>query len=217
MPGWEKVNGKVVRVPVRPDRPVLARRGAMLAYTGAVAFSPVAGGGGVGGFLGRSVAGEQTPMMLAQGQGEVLYGYRGLHHAVIELDGTQLLAVESDRLLVHDGSLSPAVTFLGDQGGVRGAVRGAVTGQGLFTTQLSGVGSVAVLAHGGLFRLPVTPGSAVAVDPQAFVATLGPVQVELKASVGLRDVVGRGSGEALQLRLSGTGAVWVQASERKVR
>ena len=38
---FEQVNGKVVSVPVAPGREVLARRGAMLAYTGQVQFAPV--------------------------------------------------------------------------------------------------------------------------------------------------------------------------------
>jgi uncharacterized protein (AIM24 family) len=41
------------------------------------------------------------------------------------------------------------------------------------------------------------------------------LQVELTAKAGLRDVVGRGSGEAFQLRVTGQGTVYVQASEQK--
>ena len=65
---FEQVNGKVVSVPVAPGREVLARRGAMLAYTGQVQFAPVraaAGGmGGMGGMAGRMMAGEQVQMMV---------------------------------------------------------------------------------------------------------------------------------------------------------
>ncbi len=38
----------------------------------------------------------------------------------------------------------------------------------------------------------------------------------MSASVGWRDAVGRGSGEAIQLKLSGDGTVYVQASEQKL-
>ena len=75
---FEQVNGKVVSVPVAPGREVLARRGAMLAYTGQVQFAPVrATAGGVGGMAGRMMAGEQVQMMVAQGQGTVHYGFHG--------------------------------------------------------------------------------------------------------------------------------------------
>lgn len=225
------VNSRVASARVAPGAPVLARRGAMLAYTGQVAFRPVVGarggaGGAVGAMLGRAAAGEGSAMMIAEGDGDVLYGIQGLHVVLVELDGREDLSVEADRLLAHDASLNPSVVFLGSDGpggsggGVRGGLggmaRGAMTGQGLFTTRLSGVGSVALLAHGGAFAIPVREGAPVGVDPQAYVAHTGTLHVEVKASLGWRDAVGRGSGEAFRLQVSGHGTVHVQASEKKV-
>lgn len=212
---FEQVNGKVITAVVAPGREVLARRGAMLAYTGDVGFSPVhMGPGGAGGLVGRMVAGEQVAMMVAQGSGTVHYGFRGLYVTIIELDGSGPLSVEADRLVAHDAALQTTTVFLGSQGGIRGAVRGAVSGQGLFTTQLHGYGTAAVLSHGGTIALPVG-GRPVAVDPQAYVGHVGHLQVDVAAKLGFRDVVGRGSGEAFQLRISGSGTVYVQASEKK--
>lgn len=228
----EKVNSKVVKAVLNPGAFVLARRGAMLFYTGDVQFRPhttggatgggMGGMGGVVGMAGRAMAGESVPMMAAQvgssggqGGGEVHYGHAGLHVQVIALDGAATLSVEADRLLAHDGNLSTSIVFLGQQGGIRGAVRGAMTGQGLFTTQVSGQGSVAVLSHGGSFELPVHQGQQVVVDPQAYVGHVGNLQVDVSASAGWRDAVGKGSGEAIQLKVSGQGTVYVQASEQK--
>lgn len=216
MPGFALVNHKVATVPVAPGQEVLAKRGAMLAYTGDVRFRPVSGPRpGVGGIVGRALSGESSPLMVAEGNGQVSYGYAGLAVHLVTLTGGQLLSVESDRLLVHDANLQTSVVFLGQQGGVRGAVRGAVTGQGLFTTQLSGSGDVAVLAHGAVLELAVGGGRQVVVDPQAYVGHIGPVDVEVSAKVGWREAVGRGSGEAIQLKLSGSGTVLVQASEER--
>ncbi len=106
--------------------------------------------------------------------------------------------------------------FMGSQGGVMGMVRGQVTGQGLFTTTLAGHGAVAVLAHGGVIELPIFPDHPVHVDPQAYVAHHGEVRNKLSAAIGWREMVGRGSGEAFQLELSGSGTVYVQASEDKL-
>ena len=214
---FEQVNGKVISAPVSPGREILARRGAMLAYTGDVGFSPVhTGPGGAGGLVGRMVQGEHVPMMVAQGQGTVHYGYRGLYVTIIDVDGSGPLSVEADRLMAHEAALQSTVVFLGSQGGIRGAVRGAVTGQGLFTTQLHGVGAAAVLSHGGTIAIPVDGSRPVGVDPQAYVAHVGQCHVDISASVGWREAVGRGSGEAVQLKLTGRGTVYVQASEMKV-
>lgn len=216
---FTQVNGKVVTAQVSPGREVLARRGAMLAYTGDVHFSPVhgAGGGmgGMGGMAGRMLAGEQVSMMVAQGQGTVHYGFRGLYVTVVELDGSGPLQVEADRLVAHDANLQSTIVMIGQQGGLRGAVRNLASGMGLATTQLHGLGTAAVLSHGGTIAIPVG-GRTVAVDPQAYVAHVGQVQVDLSASVGWRDAVGRGSGEAMQLKLTGQGTVYVQASEQKI-
>lgn len=214
---FSQVNPKVISVPVAPGQEVLARRGAMLAYTGDVGFSPVhTGAGGIGGMAGRMMQGEQVAMMVAQGNGTVYYGYRGLYVTIIELDGSGPLTVEADRLVAHDASLQSTVVFLGSQGGIRGAVRGAVSGQGLFTTQLHGYGTAAVISHGGTIAIPVGGSRPTAVDPQAFVAHVGQVNVDISASVGWRDAVGRGSGEAIQLKCTGQGTVFVQASEQKI-
>lgn len=212
---FERVNSKVVRCTISPQSAVLSRRGAMLGYTGAVQFRPVHGQGtGVRGAVGAAMSSESVPMMAAEGSGSVLYGHRGLHVTVLELHG-EVLVVEADRLLAHNADLQTSVQFLG-QGGLRSAVRGAVTGQGLFTTNVHGTGAVAVLSHGGTFELPVTPGETVGVDPQAYVAHTGSLQVDLSAKVGWREAVGRGSGEAFQLKVTGTGTVYVQASEQKL-
>ena len=213
---FESVNAKVVRAHVSSSRAVLARRGAMLGYSGDVQFRPGPGQGtGVRGPAGAALAGESVPMMATTGSGEVLYGLHGLHVTALDLDGRTPLLVEADRLLAHDADLTTGVQLIGS-GGVRSALRGAATGQGLFTTQVTGAGAVALLSHGGAFALDVAPGSPVGVDPQAYVAHTGGLSVDLQARVGWREAVGRGSGEALQLQVTGAGTVWVQASERKL-
>lgn len=211
--GFEQVNSKVVRAQVGPGQEVLARRGAMLGYAGQVTFRPVAGQGqGVAGMVGRAMSGESAKMMATEGQGSVLYGYRGLYVTIVDLTGDSL-TVEADRLMAHDARLQTSLEMIA-QGGVRQAVRGAMTGQGLFTTKVSGQGAVALLSHGGTFPLQLS-GETVGVDPQAYVGHVGALNVDLKASVGMRDLVGRGSGEAFQLHVSGHGTVYVQASEKK--
>jgi uncharacterized protein (AIM24 family) len=215
--GLREVNSKMVEATVVPGQRLFSQRGAMLAYRGDVSFTPsIQGGqGGLMSMLGRRVAGEATPLMTVEGSGTAFFGHGGHHVQVINLAGDTLY-VEADRLLVFDGSLTQGTMFMGSQGGVMGMVRGQVTGQGLFTTTLTGHGAVAVLAHGGVIELPITPDHPVHVDPQAYVAHHGEVRNKLSAAIGWREMVGRGSGEAFQLELSGRGTVYVQASEEKL-
>ncbi|MFJ5923455.1 AIM24 family protein [Kitasatospora sp. NPDC092948] len=214
---FTRINHKMISAQVLPGQRILSQRGAMLAYTGDVTFQPnlMGGQGGVMSMIGRRVAGEDTPLMTVEGHGTVMFGHGGHHVHVVDLAGDTLY-VEADRLLAFEGSLQQSTMFMGQQGGLMGVVRGQVTGQGLFTTQLSGKGAVAVMAHGGVIELPITPGLPVHVDPQAYVAHRGQVTNKLSSALGWRELIGRGSGEAFQLELSGHGMVYVQASEVKL-
>lgn len=231
---FAKVNSKVVKVNVAQAGGVVARTGAMLFYTGDVAFSPhqVPGAGQMGGMggivrmAGRMMQGEHQRTMIAQGNGEVHYGYAGLEVHVVEVQPGAVLRVEASRLLANTAGLQSSVVSVastsggggggGMMGMLRGAASGALTGQGMFTTQLSGHGAAVLLAHGGILELQVGGQAPVVVDPQAFVGVYGNVQTELKSAMSWRDAVGRGSGEAMQLRCVGQGTVFVQASEEKL-
>lgn len=230
---FTKVNPKVVKVNVGQVGGVVARAGAMLYYTGQVSFSPhqIPGAGQMGGMggivrmAGRMMQGEHERTMLAQGNGEVHYGYAGLDVHTVDVAPGAVLRVEASRLLGNTAGLQSSVVSVvssgasgggGVMGMLRGAASGALTGQGMFTTQLSGQGSAVLLAHGGVIEMAVGGPAPVVVDPQAFVAAYGNVQTELKTALSWRDAVGRGSGEAMQLHCVGQGVVFVQASEEKL-
>lgn len=227
---FTKVNGKVVSIDLTRSGPVIARRGAMLFYTGNVFFQPHQipgmGGalGGLAGMAGRMMQGEHEATMVAQGHGTVHYGFRGLEVEVVEMPQGGELRVEASRLLAYTQGLqasivSTAASGGGGGGGFMGALRsaagGMATGQGMFTTQLSGVGAAVILGHGGFITLQVAPNRPVTVDPQAFAAALGPVQTNLRSTVSLRNM-GRTGGEAFQLDCTGQGVVYVQASEHRL-
>ncbi|MFD4430693.1 AIM24 family protein [Nocardia sp. NPDC058497] len=231
---FEKVNSKVVKVDVGQAGGVVARTGAMLFYQGQVAFAPHQipgagpgmGGGGLMRMAGAMMAGEHERTMLARGNGVVHYGFAGLEVHVVQMQQGAVLRAEASRLLANSAGLQASVVSVASSGGgggggglmgaLRGAAAGVATGQGMFTTQLSGQGSAVLLAHGGFLELQVGGPNPVVVDPQAFVAAYGNVQTELKAAMSWRDAVGRGAGEAMQLHCHGQGVVYVQASEEKL-
>ncbi|MGW5572037.1 AIM24 family protein [Nocardia thailandica] len=231
---FEKVNGKVVKVDVAQAGGVVGRTGAMLFYSGEVFFSPhqIPGaspgmrGGGLLQMAGRMMAGEHESTMLARGNGVVHYGFAGLEVQVVHMQPGATLRVEASRLLANTANLQASVVSVASSGGdggggglmgaLRGAAAGVATGQGMFTTQLTGQGSAVLLAHGGFLELQVGGPNPVVVDPQAFVAAYGNVHTELKSAMSWRDAVGRGAGEAMQLHCQGQGVVYVQASEEKL-
>lgn len=189
-----------------------AKSGAMIAYTGQVEFSPaMLAGGNIQSMAMRAVTGEGLHLMSAQGQGEVFYAEHGLQVTIINLKG-ETMYVEADSVLAFDMRLQPGTQFQGNQG-VQGLVRGAATGQGLFTSTFTGQGELAILSHGNAIPLEVTPSKPVCVDPQAYVGHKGQLTSQFITDTNWKTFLGQGSGETFQLKFTGQGTIYIQASE----
>ncbi len=180
----------------------------MVAYEGDVAFKS-AGMGGGGGFraaLKQKVTGESLSLMDVSGKGTVYFAVDAQDITLVEVQGDNL-HVESSQLLALTGQLKTDVKFSG--------LRGATSGQGLFTTVVSGSGTVALLSKGGpIIALAVDPQYPLVVDPDAFVAHRGQLNQSFVTDVTWRSAIGGGSGEAFSLRFDGQGVVYIQPEER---
>lgn len=213
MPVYQQINEKMVEVTLNNEE-IFAKKGAMISYQGEVAFSrSFLAGQGVQSMAMRAVTSEGYALMAARGTGKVFYAYDGLFVTIIPVRN-ETLYVESDVLLAFDARLTAGTMFLGNQGGVQGIVRGAVSGQGLFTTTLQGSGEVAILSDGNAIGLPVTPEVPVCVDPQAYIGHTGNISSSIVTDLNWKTFVGQASGESYQMKFSGSGTVYIQASER---
>ena len=213
MPVYQQINEKMLEVKLSNEE-VFARKGAMVSYQGEVQFSrSFLAGQGVQSLAMRAVTNEGYAMMAAKGSGSVYYAHAGLFVTIIPVRG-ETLYVESDTLLAFDARLTAGTMFLGNQGGIQGVVRGAVSGQGLFTTTLQGTGEVAILSDGNAIGLPVTPEVPVFVDPQAYIGHTGQLSSNIVTDLNWKTFVGQASGESYQVKFTGQGTVYIQASER---
>ncbi|APE37778.1 hypothetical protein BOX37_31910 [Nocardia mangyaensis] len=187
---------------------VRAIAGSMVAYEGNVQFKSAGFGGGDGVLAGlkRRATGEKLSLMECGGNGRVYFAVNGQDVTVVNLNN-ETLQVESQQLLTIAGDLRTDVRFAG--------VGGMSSGNGLFTTTVSGQGQVALLSAGGpLIHLEVSPQYPLIVDPDAFVAARGNLEQSFVTDVSWRSVVGQGSGEAFSLRWEGQGVVLIQPAER---
>jgi uncharacterized protein (AIM24 family) len=187
---------------------VRAATGSMIAYTGEVSFrsAGLGGGDGLRAAIKRRVTGESVALMQCSGAGTVWFAKDAMDVVIVELAG-DTLKVESEQLLAVSDGLRTDVAFAG--------LRGASSGQGLFTTAVTGTGAVALLSAGGpLIALEVSPRYPLVVDPDAFVASSGRLDQTFVTDVSWRNLVGESSGEAFSLRFDGTGVVYVQPEER---
>lgn len=187
---------------------VRALSGSMVAYEGQIAFKSAGFGGGEGVLAGlrQRATGEGLSLMECTGTGVVYLAHEAQDVTVLELNN-ETLQVESEQLLALNGNLSTNVTFAG--------VRGGMSGQGLFTTTVTGTGQVALLSAGGpLIHLEVSPQYPLVVDPDAFVCAKGQLTQSFVTDVSWRSVIGQGSGEAFSLKWDGVGVVSIQPAER---
>jgi uncharacterized protein (AIM24 family) len=203
-----RTNGRRVLEAELHNTSVRAISGSMVAYEGQVQFKSAGFGGGEGMMAGlkRRATGESLSLMECTGSGVVYFALDAQDVTLVELSN-ETLQVESRQLLALVGQLRMDVKFAG--------VRGAATGQGLFTTTVTGTGQVAILSAGGpLIGLEVSSQYPLVVDPDAFVAARGQLNQSFVTDVSWAAVVGEGSGEPFSLRWDGQGVVYIQPAER---
>jgi uncharacterized protein (AIM24 family) len=191
---------------VRVDGLVWAKAGSMVARKGGVKFTRQ---GileqGLGTLLKKMVSGEGLQLMKVEGQGRVYLADAGKKVTLLRLAGESIF-VNGNDVLAFETGIESKITMMKK-------VAGMLSG-GLFNIRLSGHGIVAVTSHYEPMTLRVTAqGGPVFTDPNATVAWSGSLSPEVVADVSLGTLVGRGSGESLQMKFAGEGWVVVQPYE----
>ena len=188
---------------VRLNGLVWAKAGAMVARKGAVKFTRQGVlEQGLGNLLKKAVSGEGMQLMKIEGQGRV---YAGKKITLLRLAGESIFVNGNDVLAVESG-IESRITMMRK-------VAGMLSG-GLFNVRLSGHGVVAITSHYEPLTLPVNAQTGpVFTDPNATVAWSGGLAPEIITDISLGTLMGRGSGESIQLRFAGEGWVVVQPYE----
>jgi uncharacterized protein (AIM24 family) len=191
-------NSKLLRV--RLGEPFMARQGAMVAYQGNVDFAYE--GGGASKFIKKALTGEGLPLMRCQGQGDVFLAERAYDVHLLNLSNSGL-SISGKNVLAFSASLDWNIER------VKG---GSIATGGLFNTTLRGTGWVALTTDGPPVVLNAAEAPTFA-DTNAVVAWSANLQTQLKTSFKAGALIGRGSGEAVQVSFYGQGFVIVQPSE----
>jgi uncharacterized protein (AIM24 family) len=197
-------NAKLLKVRLQ-DVTIQARAGTMVAYQGDVSFEH-AGSGGVSRMLKKAVTGEGVKLMKMTGTGEVFLGEQAQDVHLLRLEN-DAITVNSRNLLAFDAGID------WDIHKVEGA--GAFMGSGLFNLALRGSGFVGLISDGPPVLLDTGDAPTFA-DPQAAITWSSGVKTGIKTDVKLKNFIGRGSGESIQMSFEGDGWVLVQPSEGRV-
>jgi uncharacterized protein (AIM24 family) len=185
---------------------IQSKLGAMVAYQGEVTFEH-AGSGGMGRMLKKAMTGEGQSLMKITGSGEVFLAdtAQDIHLLYLEDD---FITVNGRNLLAFDAGIDWDIKKV--QGGGSAMLAG-----GLFNTELRGTGWVAIVSDGPPVLLNVASAPTYA-DAQAAITWSSGVTTAIKTDVKMKNLVGRGSGESIQVAFSGQGWALVQPSEGRV-
>jgi len=194
-------NSKLLKV--RLDAVTIqSKLGAMVAYQGDVTFEH-AGSGGLGRMLKKAVTGEGTQLMKITGTGEVFLADQAQDIHLIYLENDKV-TVNGPNLLAFDVGIDWDIER------VQGA--SSAMGGGLYNTSLSGTGWVAILSDGPPILLNVASAPTYA-DAQAAITWSSGVSTSIRTDFKMKNLIGRGSGETIQMAFQGQGWVLVQPSE----
>ena len=197
-------NSKLLKVELNQVT-IQAKLGSMVAYQGDVKFEH-AGSGGMGRMLKKAVTGEGQSLMKMSGAGEVFLADTAQDIHLIYLENDKI-TVNGPNLLAFDAGIDWDIERVQGASGMMGG--------GLFNTSLSGTGWVAILSDGPPVLLNVASAPTFA-DAQAAITWSSGVSTSMKTDVNLKTLIGRGSGESIQMAFAGEGWVLVQPSEGRI-
>jgi uncharacterized protein (AIM24 family) len=197
-------NSKLLKVRLE-EGTIQAKLGSMVAYQGQVSFEH-AGSGGMSRMLKKAVTGEGQELMKVTGTGEVFLADQAQDVHLVYLEGEKI-TVNGPNLLAFDADIDWDIER------VQGA--SSMMGGGLYNTSLQGTGWVAILSDGPPVLLNVASAATYA-DAQAAITWSQGVTTALKTDFKMKNLIGKSSGETVQMAFSGTGWVLVQPSEGRI-
>jgi uncharacterized protein (AIM24 family) len=157
--------------------------------------------------LKKAMSGEGTTLMKMTGTGEVFLAdtAQDIHLLYLENDA---ITVNGSNLLAFDAGIDWDIKRVEGVSGMMGG--------GLFNTALQGSGWVAIVSDGPPVLLNTADAPTFA-DPQAAITWASSLQTSIKTDIKLKNFIGRGSGESVQMQFNGQGWVLVQPSEGRVQ
>lgn len=192
---------------VNLDGKVWTKWGSMVAYRGKIKFDKAGiSDKGLGKVLKEKFTGEGMMLTKATGEGTLYVADQGKKISVIDLDGDAIY-VNGNDVLAFEDTIEWDVKMMKKVGG-------AMAG-GLFNVKLEGEGMIAITTHKDPITLKVTKDSPVMTDPQATVAWSENVKPDFKTDISMKTLIGKTSGETLQMKFTGEGFVVIQPYEER--
>lgn len=152
----------------------------------------------------RKLTGENISIMKVSGNGTYYMANRAQHVSIIKLQPGQSIGVEGENLLAFTADCKYGVRFIGS---------GVISQKGLFTSNLTAMGSdaqVVITTNGN----PIILETPCVVDPDAVICWTGP-DPSFRTDISWKTFIGQSSGESYFMEFNSPGeVVIVQPAER---
>ncbi|QDU35223.1 hypothetical protein KS4_33040 [Poriferisphaera corsica] len=181
---------------------IWTKMGSMIAYQGAVKF--IREGifeHGIRRLLKKRFSGEGTQLTKIKGRGKVYLADLGKKITALQLRDESIFVTGRD-ILAFEPTLQWDIRMMKKMV--------AMLSGDLFNVRFQGTGLLAITSYYDPMVLIVEPHTPVFTDPNATIAWSGSLTPKLKADISIKTLVGRTSGETLQMKFEGSGFVIVQ-------
>ncbi len=177
------------------------KKGAMIAYTGDIKFTMEdLFEHGIKTVMKRFVTGESGNLVKAKGTGKLYIADEGKKISILNLKNDSLI-VNGGNILAFEPSLKWDIKLM--------KISSMMAG-GLTNVEISGDGMLAVTTMYEPLTLRVVQGCPVMTDPSATVAWSAGLKTSFKTDISVKTLIGRGSGDSIQMKFEGDGFVIVQ-------
>ena len=197
---FEQETARIMEINLN-DNLAWIKKGAMIAYTGNVKFAMEdLFEHGLKTVVKRFVSGESGNLVKAKGTGKVYIADEGKKISILNLQNDSLI-VNGSNVLAFEPSLKWDIKLM--------KLTSMMAG-GLTNIEIQGQGMLAITTMYEPMTLKVTPECPVMTDPSATVAWSSGLKTSFKTDISVKTLIGRGSGDSIQMKFEGEGFVIVQ-------
>lgn len=197
---FEQETERIIEINLN-DNLAWMKKGAMIAYTGKVKFElENMFEHGIKTVFKRFVTGEGGSLVKAKGTGKVYIADGGKKISILNMKNDNII-VNGNSVLAFEPSLKWDIKLMKLSSMMAG---------GLTNIQINGTGMLAITTAYDPLTLKVTPNTPVFTDPSATIAWSGNLKTSIATDISFKTLIGRGSGDSIQLKFEGNGFVIVQ-------
>lgn len=197
---FSKTTSRILEIELQ-DR-VWIKNGSMIAYDGVMNFTREGiAEHGLGKLIKRNVSGENVQLSKAEGIGKLFLADEAKFISIVNLENIPIY-VQAQNVLAFEKQISWDIQPLFNIG--------TLLAGGLFHLKFHGLGAVAFTTSFEPLKIEVKEGKSIYTDAKSTIAWSSGVVPNIRTDISLQTLIGRSSGETVQIKFEGNGFVIVE-------